>query len=76
MNAKRRKEVEAIMNSLEELKEQIECVQSEEEEAYDNMPEGLKESERGDQMQEYISYLEDAASSVQDAVDYLNGIFG
>lgn len=64
------------MNSLEELKEQIECVQSEEEEAYDNMPEGLKESERGDQMQEYISYLEDAASSVQDAVDYLNGIFG
>lgn len=76
MNAKRRKEVEAIMSGLEELIERIECVQSEEEEAYDNMPEGLQESERGEQMQEYISNLEDAASSVQDAVDYLNEIFG
>lgn len=76
MNAKRRKEVESIMSCLEELIERIECVQSEEEEAYDNMPEGLQESERGEQMQEYISNLEDAASSVQDAVDYLNEIFG
>ena len=43
-------------------------------EAFDNMPAGIQESERGERMQEAIDNLESAVGSVEEAVDYLLGI--
>ena len=39
---------------------------------YDNRSERWQESEKGEEYEEMISALEDAASSVQDAIDYLS----
>lgn len=48
MNAERRKRLSAALEQLEAAKSEIEEIQQEEQEAYDNMPEGLQESERGE----------------------------
>ena len=70
MNAVRRKSIKRIMALIEEmdaLKEQIqeelEAVLDEEQEAFDNMPESLQESERGERIQECIEYLETAVET-------------
>lgn len=71
MNNTRRKSIKSIYDRLEELMQEIEAMQEEEQEALDNLPESLQEGERGQAMQEAADNLECAASSVQDALDYL-----
>lgn len=65
MNRVRRKSLKDILGKMDELsamlenvKDAIQTVLDEEQEAYDNLPEGLQEAERGQQMQEYIDALE------------------
>lgn len=72
MNKARRKELANIVTKLEELEllrhqiqEQLENVLEEEQEALDNMPEGLQESEKGQQMQEYIDAIEAALDDLE-----------
>lgn len=74
MNAKQRKELQGYADSLDEIKCAIEEMQETEQDKLDNMPESLQESERGDVMQAAIDNLESAASSLEDAIDYLNEI--
>ena len=74
MNAKTRKEIEKLTESLDEIKCAIEQMQYDEEEKFDNLPESIQDSERGDEFQEAIENLESAASSLEEAIDYLNEI--
>lgn len=76
MNAKQRKKLQGYVDSLDEIKSNIETMMEDETEKLDNMPEGLQESERGEVMQEAIDNLESAASSIEEAIDYLNEIIG
>lgn len=76
MNAKQRKELQGYVDSLEEIKSNIETMMEDEQSKLDNMPESLQESERGEAMQEAIDNLESAASSLEEAIDYLNEIIG
>lgn len=76
MNAKQRKELQGYVDSLEEIKSNIETMMEEEQEKLDNMPEGLQESERGEAMQEAIDNLESASVSLEEAIDYINEIIG
>lgn len=69
MNNERRARIRAIISKLEELNSEIEDIRSEEQDAFDNMPEGLQSSERGDQAQEAISNLE--SCSLDDVIGYL-----
>ncbi len=71
MNRIRRKSLRTILGQMDELstvletvKEALQDVLNEEQEAYDNLPEGLQESDRGQQMQEYIDALEGVADSL------------
>ena len=57
MNTKRREIIERSLSLLRKAFDDLEMVRDEEEEAYDNMPEGLQESERGEMMQEAIDTL-------------------
>lgn len=75
MNAKRRKAIKAVITRLEELdsmreeiREQLSEIVTEEQGALDNMPENLKESERGEQMQEYIDAMENVTGEL-DLID-------
>lgn len=71
MNRIRRKSLRTILGQMDELstiletvKEALQDVLNEEQEAYDNLPEGLQESDRGQQMQEYIDALEGVVDSL------------
>jgi phage shock protein A len=74
MNNERRKRIADVVSKLEEAKEELDSLRDEEQEAYDNTPESLQESDRGYAMQEAIDNLESACNSVEEAVDTLNGI--
>lgn len=71
MNKARRKSLKAILGRMDELKavieevrEDLQAVMDEEEEALGNLPESLQEGERGQQMQEYIDTLEGVIDSL------------
>ena len=73
MNAQGRKEIAKYIASLNDIKDNLESMRDEEMK-YDNMPEGLQESERGEQMQEAIDALDNAVTSLDEAIDSLNEI--
>lgn len=68
MNKQRREELSKIYSELEGLQARIEAVRDEEQETYDNMPESLQGSERGEQSQAAIDELENATSSLTDVL--------
>lgn len=76
MNKERRKRIDEAMIHLDNIKEFIEEIQLEEEDAYDNLPEGLQYSERGEAMQEASDNLSSAARSVREAIDLLQTACG
>lgn len=59
MNKARRQKLSKAITMIEELMSMIEEIKDEEQEAYENLPESLQYSERGEQMDEYIYNLED-----------------
>ena len=92
MNNKRRKAIATILNQLDLLKSQLEVInrkfdglksdtediQYEEEEARDNIPESLQDSERYeisdaacDNLNSAAESLEEVISNLEDAISYL-----
>lgn len=55
MNNARRKELDKISQELQSLVERLETVKDEEQESYENMPDGLQASERGEKSENAIS---------------------
>lgn len=72
MNNARRKEIDKLTAQIEEIKEAIEALRDEEQEAFDNMPESLQDGERGEKMQSAIDALEYAADDLQECLDHLS----
>lgn len=72
MNEQRRKGLRAVINKLEEARNTIESLKDEEQDAYDNLPEGVQSGERGDTMMEAIDNLDCAVSSIEDAIGYVD----
>lgn len=79
MNKQRRKQLAGAIEKLEqavalieEAKETVEFVNEEEQEAYDNLPESLQESERGQTIQENIDKLEDVVYNIESYIDEIN----
>ena len=71
MNKPRRKQLEDIITKLDELKEALEVLQKEEEEYRDNIPENLQGSERYEKAEAACDNLYEAASSLDEALDYI-----
>ena len=65
MNNKRRKE---IANAIRQIENVVSSILADEEEAFDNMPEGLQESERGDISQEAQDNLSNAINALEEAI--------
>ena len=74
MNKARRKRLQEILNQIEVLQMDVDTVRDEEQDAYDNLPESIQYSERGEQMQEYANQIEEAYQSLQEAIDTLTDI--
>ena len=71
MNKQRRKELDTIYRKIEDLMQDLETVCGEEQDAYDNLPESLQESDRGETMYNAIDNMESAMSSLGEALDYI-----
>lgn len=71
MNKERKARFNDVVSQLEEAKDTILDIQSEEQDSYDAMPEGLQLSGRGDKMQEYIDLMDDAAQKIDDAISFI-----
>ena len=88
MNKLRRKELANVVAMLEELdalrgqiRDRVAAVMDEEQEALDNMPESLQDSEKGQQMQEYIDTMENVTGEldlmgIEDLIDQLKEVIG
>lgn len=66
MNKRRRKELRLLADKMNSLYDELCGVASEEQESYDNLPESLQESERGELMSEAADELDDICSELDD----------
>jgi uncharacterized coiled-coil DUF342 family protein len=76
MNKDRRKAVDELRGQIETIKFGIEELQNQEQDYYDNMPEGIQCGEKGDKAQEAIDALESAVASMDEVVEYLESAQG
>lgn len=74
MNKQRRKAINCCTKALEDVKNRIEEILSEEENFFDNMPENLQGSIRGEESQEAIDVLNEVKDGLEDCIESLNGI--
>ena len=74
MNKTRRNQLKEALKLLEHAMSVISAMADEEQEAFDNMPESLQDGERGEQMQDYISSLEDMSFSIEELMTDLEEI--
>ena len=73
MNAARRKELKRALEMLDAAKTILEQVAEEEQDAYDNLPESIQDSERGEQIYDnadtlsgYMDDLDDMMSAIEE----------
>ena len=71
MNNDRRKRIEKAQKTLAELLTEIEELRDEEQEALENLPESLQETERGERMQTAADALDDAYTNLDSVNDSL-----
>lgn len=67
MNNARRKEIQGVIDDLENIMDRIEQISADEEEYLENMPESFQEGEKGDRAQEVIDTLDTARQSAEEA---------
>lgn len=76
MNKERRKRLSEIVDVLQSSLTGIEQELSDEQDCFDNLPEGIADSERGEKFEENIDNLEDAVSSIEDAIESIGNAIG
>ena len=74
MNKIRRTKIKEQIEAMEIIKSSIEDILDEEQDAFDNMPESLQYSERGETSQEAIDSMENVLSSLEDILEELEAI--
>ena len=70
MNKTRRKILEGIIEVLQEQKTAIESVCEEEQEAYDNLPENIQETDKGETMQGCIDMMQEVVDACDETSDF------
>ena len=74
MNNFRRKQLQQAMQLLEEANDIINDVMDEEDMSFNNLSDGLQQTMRGETMENNIDEMNDAISSICDAISSLDNI--
>ena len=74
MNRERRAKLKEIIDNIEKVKGKLREVLNDEENAFDNMPENLQSSMRGEESQEAMDSMEEAVDLLEEAIEQLNSI--
>lgn len=72
MNKNDRKELEKAISLLKEAQEIIESIKDGEQDKFDNLSEGLQQTENGQKFEEIVSNLDEAYSNIEDAMTYID----
>lgn len=71
MNKDRRKKIDELISTLEAVKADIESLQSDEESAFDNLPESMQQGDKGQAMETAKDALQSAADEVDTITQHL-----
>ena len=74
MNKARRQQLSKAVEMMDEVISLIEQIKNDEQEAFDNLPEGIQMSERGEEMERYIDTLAEISESIFDMQDQITEI--
>lgn len=74
MNKARRLEIKQVYANIRYAMNDIQSILTDEQNAYDNMPENLQDTNRGMESEECIDYLSDAIDALDDALKSLDEI--
>ena len=74
MNTQRRSKIRKLIKRLEAIQSELDDLHSEEQDARDNLPEGLQDSQRASDMDDALQQLEEAADRLMETVDALGVI--
>lgn len=74
MNRNRKSEIRDTMQTLLRCVSTLENVKSDEEDYYDNIPENLKESERAEESDHALMFLELALDEISFSIEFLEEI--
>ena len=69
MNKDRRDRLTEIISIIQEQMAELESIKEEEDEAFNNLPEGIQCSERGEVMEENVSEMDDIYSDLESTID-------
>ena len=72
MNNNRRKKILEVIKMIDTTKNYLEIILEEEEECFDNIPENLQYSARGEDSQDAIDNMNEALEKLSDSIEYLN----
>lgn len=68
MNNEKRKKLYTIIDDMRKLQGRIESIMDDEQDCFDNLPEGLQQSVRGQQMEEAVDNLSLAIDSIDEVI--------
>lgn len=71
MNKQRRKDVDAVIDRIDDLKTDIDDVINDEQDTYFNLPDSLQASEKGDKYETVIALMESSKKSLDTARELL-----
>lgn len=69
MNKNRKSRFDDVTSLLENAKDELSDIQAEEQDAYDSLSEGLQASERGDAMLEWVDFIDEVMSDIDQVID-------
>ena len=77
MNRYRRGELTEAIKLLEQAYNIIENCRDDEQDAYDNLPDGIRDSERGEAMYDCVSEMENCMDAIESITDCIyNDVIG
>jgi hypothetical protein len=71
MNKDQRIKLENLVSKLQDIQEEVTNIKDEEQEKYDNLPEGLQASEKGEALESAIGNLEEAEANIDEVINGL-----
>jgi hypothetical protein len=70
MNNTRRKQIQKCIDQIENIKETLTLLQEEEQEAFENLPEGIQDSDRGSIMEQSADAIDNSLDLLEQSISY------
>lgn len=72
MNKARREQIKKVVDYIESAYIMLDEIKDDEEDAFNNLPDGIAESERGEMMEQNVDTMDECINNLWDIVDALN----